>query len=84
MSQRASALAQRQFQSGSVRANISRARLSIDGKESQLVLDVKSTPKSKHGQNGEDSMEVEEMRRKSPRLSQQADGMKAKFEGFGR
>lgn len=84
MSQRASALAQKQFQSGSVRANISRARLSIDGTETKLALDVKSTPKGKQDQGEEDSMDVEGMRRKSPRLSQQADGMRAKFEGFGK
>ena len=84
MSQRASALAQRQFQSGSVRANISRARLSMDGTESKLVLDVKATPKSKQSQSEEDSMDIEGTKRKSPRLSQQADGMRAKFEGFGR
>ena len=85
MSQRASALAQKQFQSGSVRANVSRARLSVDGTESRLALDVNATPKVKQrGHDGYDDMDEEGMRRKSPRLSQQIEGMKAKFEGFGR
>lgn len=76
MSERASALAQKNFQPGSIRANVSKARLSIGGND--IPLEMGTIRRSRRSEVDE----YQERRRKSPRtsLESNANDFRKQFE----